>query len=268
MFERRDLPQSLQSVRTAHAPGAVVLDAARDFETLDPAVAESLGPVVDGLDPAPYPADWLPPDAPQELVGYADAEFVVGLPGDGGVVWTTQTVPPTVIVKPRLQGSPDAFVDFLLAEAMVEAGLAVPERFLGFFGDRYRELAAAVPLDPADTYQLAAALYDAHVGLRTRGVFAGWADDLPRLHEAWREAGEHLAPRLDALAREMATGRTEFAAAAELACNAIKHDLDLPPPFAALDTAAYREYGADYAVEWAARTGETLGDGPADAEDG
>jgi hypothetical protein len=52
----------------------------------------------------------------------------------------------------------------------------------------------------------------------------------------------------------VATGETSFAAAAELACSAVKHGIDLPTPFGALDTAAYRHHGADYAVEWIERT--------------
>jgi hypothetical protein len=38
----------------------------------------------------------------------------------------------------------------------------------------------------------------------------------------------------------------------------VKHDLDLPAPFSALDTAAYRDHGADYAVRWANKTFEKL----------
>lgn len=266
MFDQRNLPATLEAVRVEHAPGALVVDAARDFETLDPAVAESIGPMVDGIDPTAYPSDWLPEEAPAELYRFADTAFVIGLPGDGGVVWTNQTDPPTVFLKPRLQGSPDAFVDFLLAEALVEAGLGVPERFIEFSGNSYRELAAAVPLAPGGTYQLAVALYDAYVGLRTRDIFEGWADDVPELHAAWREAGGHLEPRLEVLPREVAAGRTDIADAAELACNAVKHDLTLPPPFAALDTPAYRDHGAPYAVEWATRTVGTFDD-PVSTED-
>jgi hypothetical protein len=52
----------------------------------------------------------------------------------------------------------------------------------------------------------------------------------------------------------VATGETSFAAAAELACSAVKHAVDPPTPFGALDTAAYRHHGAEYAVEWIERT--------------
>jgi len=277
MFSKRDLPADLEAVREAHAPEAVVLDCERDFETLPPDTAETLGLFVDRLDPASFPESWLPDDAPELLARYASETYTVGLPGDGGVTWTGQTTPPTVIVKARTTGSPEAFLDFLVAEALVEAGLAaddstdrddglagrgggpvLPESFLEFFGEHYRELADATTLSPADTYQLAVALYDAYRGLHTRETFEAWADDHPRLHEAWRDAGERLQPRLDSLAREVATDRTAFPAAAELACSGVKHGCDLPTPFGALDTAAYRESGPEYAVVWARKTFEKL----------
>ncbi|HET7323532.1 MAG TPA: hypothetical protein VFJ06_04300, partial [Halococcus sp.] len=106
MFDSRTLSDDLAAVRDEHAPDALVFDTERDFETLDPAVAESLGPLVDALDPTSSPDEWLPPDAPDALVRYASSEFTVGMPGDGGVAWSTQTTPATVFVKPRLSGSP------------------------------------------------------------------------------------------------------------------------------------------------------------------
>jgi hypothetical protein len=260
MFDHRDLSNELAAVRDEHAPDALVLDTERDFETLDPAVAESLGPLCESLDPVSYPAEWLPTDAPEVLTNYASNSFTVGMPGDGGVAWTTQTHPPTVFVKPRLRGSPAPFIDFLVAEALVEVGLDEPEQFLGFFEGRYRDLDAATSLDPAGTYQLATALYDASLGRATRDVFADWDGDRPNLHAAWTDAGERLAPRLDGLPGEIASGETAFPAAAELACNAVKHDIDIPTPFGALDTRAYREYGPDYAVEWASKTFAELDD--------
>lgn len=268
MFEERDLAGELAALREAHAPGALVLDTDRDFETLDPAVAEQLGLRADTLDPLEYDPAWVPDDAPEILSRLAAGTFTVGAPGDGGVAWTRQTKPPTVLIKPRLAGSPDSFVDFLVATALVEAGTDLPEHFLGFFGASYRELAAATPLDSADTYQLANALYDAYVGLHTRETFAGWADTRPTLHAAWADAGERLQPRLDGLAREVATGETSFATAAELACAAVRHrakhdeaEFGLPPlpaPFAALDTSAYAHHGPSYAVQWAETTFEKL----------
>jgi hypothetical protein len=271
MFERRTLSSELVAVRETHAPGALVLDVAGEFEILPPELAENLGPMVDRFDPLTYPGEWVPADAPEELHRLAGGEFTIGMPGDGGVAWTRQTDPPTVLVKPRLEGSPEAFVSFLVAEALVEAGTGLSEHFLGFFEDRYAGLAAATPLSPSDTYQLANAVYDAYVGLHTRQTFQSWAQDgepaaandasRTSLHDAGVDAGERLEPRLSGLAREVATGETSFAAAAELACSAVKHGIDPPTPFGALDTAAYRHHGPDYAVEWVERTlAELYGD--------
>ncbi|MEF8851282.1 MAG: hypothetical protein V5A44_02005 [Haloarculaceae archaeon] len=259
-FTDRDLSPPLATVRDDHAPGALVLDSDRDFETLPGARAEDLGLLVDALDPVSYPASWLPPDAPELLVRYASEEFTVGAPGDGGVAWTRQTDPPVVLVKPRLAGSPDPFVDFLVAEALVQVGLDLPEQFLGFFEAGYRDLAATVAdrLDPVETYQLAAALYDAYLGLHTRETFAAWEDDHPALFDAWVDAGDRLEPRLSALPSDLATGDTAFGDAAELACAAVKHGTEPPTPFGALDSPAYREYGADYALQWAEKTFEKL----------
>jgi hypothetical protein len=267
VFEPRPLSPDLETVRGAYAPDAAVLDCVRDFETLEPAAAEQLGLIADQLDPFAAPDEWLPADAPEVLRRYASDEFTVGLPGDGGVAWTRQTVPPTVIVKPRLEGSPDSFVDFLVAEALVETDMAPAESFLGFFGEHYPELAAATPLSPADTYQLATALDTAYVGRLTRPVFEAWGEtnggdsdhpQLPALHDAWVDAGERLQPRLDGLSGEVAHGETGFAAAAELACAALKHGLDLPDPFTALDTGAYGRNGPAFAVRWAERTFDAL----------
>jgi len=293
MFSERALSAPVETVRERHAPDALVLDTESDFETLDPAVAEDLGLLVDRLEPHRYPAAWLPDDAPALLSQYASSDFTIGAPGDGSVVWTRQTEPATVLVKPRIEGSPNAFVDFLLADAFVELGLDVtvpgveedgvdaggpgsppptsppPEHFLGFFREHYPDLANATPLDPAGTYQLAAALYDAWLGLHTRDVFAEWVgadgeggkgadDDLAHLGDAWQDAGDRLEGRLDGLAGEVARGETDFPDAAELACAAVKHALELPAPYAALDTEAYRNRGAPFAVKWAEKTFEAL----------
>jgi hypothetical protein len=252
MFTERELAGELATLRDEIAPGTLVLDCGEDFELLDPAVAEELLLVTDSVDPLSFPTEWLPPDAPELLARFAGDELTVGMPGDGGVAWTRQTDPPCVFVKPRLDGSPDDFVDFLIAEALVEVSLAEPEQFLGFFGGEYPEFAdAARGMGPADTYQLAAALYDAYLGLQTRETFADWAGDYPALHAAWTDAGERLAPRIADLPTEVARGQTSFPAAAELACNAVKHGLELPAPFDALATEAYRDHGAEYAVQWA-----------------
>jgi len=256
MFEERSLSGEVEAVRETHAPDALVLDSGSDFETLDPARAEDLGLLVDALDPLAYPAEWLPEDAPELLRRFASSDFTVGMPGDGSVAWTRQTDPPVAFVKPRVQGSPDDFVDFLVAEALVEIGTGLPEQFLGFFEDRYRDLDAALPFDSGSVYQIAAALYDAYLGLHTREVFAEWGDDHPRLFAAWQDAGERIEPRLEGLPSSMARDETDFADAAEFACAAVKHGLELPAPFAALDTAAYRDHGAEYAVKWAEKTFE------------
>lgn len=267
MFDERTLSGDLAAVRDEHAPGAVVFDVERDFETLDPAVAEQLGLRATSLEPLEYDPTWVPDDAPEVLHRLASGTFTIGVPGDGGVAWTRQTVPPSVFVKPRLEGSPSGFIDFLIATALVEtgtelSGIPLPETFLGFFGETYPELAAATPLSPADTYQLANALYEGYKGLATRETFVGWADDHPELHAEWVDAGERLEPRLDGLSREVATGETSFAAAAELACSAIRHidksenteTVTIPAPFAALNTTAYAHHGPSYAVRWAEKT--------------
>ena len=258
MFEERTLSPPVAAVRERHVPDAVVLDAATDFETLPPAQAENLGLLVDSLHPTTYSTEWLPEDAPELLYRLAGTEFTIGAPGDGSVVWTHQTDPPVVVVKPRVEGSPTEFVDFLVAEALVETGLDQPEHFLGFFREQYRELDAAVSLDPNATYQIAAALYDGWLGLQTRETFGTWLDEEPELGAAWQDAGTRLEQRIGGLSREVALGRTDFADATELACSALKHALELPPPFSALDAKAYRDRGAPYAVKWAEKTFEQL----------
>jgi hypothetical protein len=256
MFTERSLSPAVAAVREAYAPEVIVLDVDRDFETLPPAVAEDLGLLAERLDPASYPVDWLPETAPTALEQYASSAFTIGMPGDGTVVWTRQTEPPAVLLKQRAQGTPDGFLDFLIAEALVKIGCGVPEHFLPFFGDRYAELSSVLGLGPADIYQLAAALFDGWVGLQTREEFASWEDsaEYEPLYETWVDAGQRLEPRLNDLSRSVAYGEMSFPEATEYACSAIKHGLELPTPFGTLDTDAYREYGADYAVTWAEKT--------------
>lgn len=260
MFTEYSLTGALSAVHAAYTPEALVLNCDRDFESLDPAVAEELLLVTDGLDQISYDGAWLPTTAPEVLQAYVGGDLTIGMPGDGGVAWTHQTEPPCVFVKPRLETSPDAFVSFLIAEALVETSLDEPEHFLGFFAERYPEFVTATEghLDANARYQLAAAVYTAYLGLQTRTEFADWANDYPELYAAWDGAGQRLQPRLEDLPSEIAQGQTEFTAAAELACNGIKHGLDLPAPFAALDTDAYLEHGADYAVQWAETTFEKM----------
>ena len=258
MFDRRDLDDDIAAVRDEHAPDAVVLDVAADFETVPPAAAEDLGLFADGLTPTSYPAEWLPDDAPSALVAYAGPDFTVGMPGDGTVVWTRQTTPPTVLVKKRAEGTPAGFRRFLLSEAFVQIGTGAPEHFLPFFADAYPDLDAAVPLGPGDVYQIAAALYDAWMGLQTRESFRAWDETSPRLFDAWADAGSRLEGRLSTLPGAVARGGTSFAEATEYACSAVKHGLELPAPFAALDTGAFVEYGPEYGVQWAQKTFEKL----------
>lgn len=261
MFTERDLSGELAAVRESYAPGALVLDCDRDFQTLPVEHRDDLALLTDGIGAHEYSADWLPEDAPEILYRLASGDLVVGSPGDGAVAWTTQTDPPVVFVKARIEGTPDAFADFLVAEALVEAGLELPEQFLGFFGDEYRAFDAAVDADPTAVYQLAAACCDAYRGLHTREAFETWGDDYPGLHDAWQDAGNRLTGRLDGLSTEIARGETSFSDAAELACSAVKHDVDVPTPFAALDTLSYRRHGAEYAVKWAQKVFDAPEDG-------
>jgi hypothetical protein len=260
MFSQRTLSPPVERLHREITPEALVLDVGRDFETLPPAVAEELGLLVDSLDPVAYPESWLPANAPAQLDAYAGAQFTIGLPGDGTVVWTRQTDPPTVLVKARAETTPEGFRSFLIAAALVEIDEGVPESFFPFFGERFKDLDAALGLGGADTYQFAMALYDAWVGLHTRERFRAWEGEHDELHDAWVDAGERLVGRIDDLPGEVARGETAFPAATELACSAIKHGLDLPAPFAALDTLAYREHGAEYAVQWAEKTMDALGE--------
>ena len=257
MFSERALPDSLVDVRASHAPDALVLDCERNFETLPPAQAEQLGLVVDALDPVSFSDDRLPPDAPEVLERYAGPDLTIGMPENGSVAWTRQTDPPVVLCKPRLDESPAGFRAFLLAEALVEVGLDEPEHFLGFFDHRYPEFAAGGDplLGPVESYQVAAACYDAYLGMQTRERFADWEGDL---FAAWVDAGERLEGRLGELSQDVARGGTSFADAAELACSAVKHAGDLPTPFDALDTPVYLDHGPDYAVEWLDRTVDAL----------
>ena len=258
MFERRSLSPAVEAIRTGYASDTIILECERDFELLPTERAEGLGGFVDRLEPASYPASWLPSDAPQVLVRYAGAEFTVGLPGDGSVVWTRQTEPSVILVKPRIEGSPTSFVDFLIADALVELGCDLPESFVPFFEDGYRELDEAIPLDANSTYQIAVALHDGWCGLQTREEFAEWKSTHPELWEAWYDAGSRLEDRVESLPREVARGNTDFADATELACSAIKHAIELPAPFAALDTQSFRDHGAPYAIRWAEKTFEAL----------
>ena len=183
---------------------------------------------------------------------------VVGDQFQAGRITGLQVEAEPVQAQARAEGTPAEFLDFLIAEALVQIGADVPEHCLPFFGERYRDLAAVGDLGPSETYQLAVALYEAWVGLQTREVFRDWAGEQDRLHAAWADAGSRLTDRLSDLAGAVARGEMTFVAATEFACSAVKHDLDLPAPFSALDTQAYRDHGPDYAVRWAEKTFEKL----------
>jgi len=281
MFSTRDLPADVSAVRDAHAPGSPVIDVDAEFETLPPAAAEDLGLFVDSLAPASSPATWLPETVPDPLRRYVGNAFTVGLPGAGTVVRTTQTTPQALLCKRRAEQTPDDFLAFLIADRLVQVGVEpatealgaptatgerLPETFVPFFGPLYTDLdeairghtsaAGDVPprFGPADVFQIAAALFEAWVGLHTRPTFTSWEEDHPRLFAAWVDAGDRLAGRLSALSGEVAHGETDFASATEYACSAVRHGLELPAPFAALDTTAYRDRGAPYAVKWAEKT--------------
>jgi hypothetical protein len=265
MFEQRELGAAVTAVRAEHSPDALVLECDSDFETLPPAQAEELGVLVDAFDPTTFPEEWLPPDAPAVLKRYAGETFTIGAPGDGSITWTRQTEPPVVLVKPRVDGSPEPFVEFLIAEALVELGLdthppteGVPEHFLGFFREEYPEFDEAVALGPNATYQVAAALYEGWLGLHSRSIFADWPETRSQLGMAWRDAGTRIEPRIDEFASAVATGELDLPEATELACNGIKHGLDLPAPFTALNTDDYRTRSAPYAVAWAEKTFDAL----------
>jgi len=291
MFSSRTLDADLEAVRDAHAPGSPVIDVSTDFRTLPPEAAEDLGLFVDGLSPASFPVEWLPENTPELLRTYAGPAFTIGLPGDGTVLRTTQTDPHSILVKHRAEGTPDDFLAFLIADRLVQIGIDpapgslpvnsqsrsddlsashLPESFLPFFGERYRDLDTAIRRPdpktgdsttghgPDDVFQVATALFDAWVGLYTRDVFASWDETYPRLFDAWTDAGNRLDGRLDDLIGEVVRGQTNFASATEYACSAVRHGLDLPAPFAALDTAAYRDRGAPYAVRWAEKTFDSM----------
>lgn len=260
MFDERALSPPLERVRERHAPETIVLDCASDFDTLPSEALDDLALLTDSISPTSHPDEWLPDSAPAVLRRYAGSDLVVGTPGAGSVAWTTQTEPPICLVKARVQGVPETFVEFLIAEALVEVGLGLPEQFLGFFGERYPDLDRVLPLQGNGTYRMASALYAGWRGLHTREVFADWEEEEPELHEAWTDAGRRLEPRLSELPALVANDELDFLEATEFASGAMKHGLDLPAPFGALDTYAHREHGAEFAIRWAERTFEGLFD--------
>jgi hypothetical protein len=258
MFEERSLSPALSRVREEYTADALVLDCEGDFQSLPPEALDDLALITDSISPVSYPNEWLPEDAPETLRRYAGSDFMIGTPGDGSITWSSQTTPPICFVKARVEGVPEGFVSFLIAESLVEIGLDLPETFLEFFGERYPELTRVTSLDPNSVYQIGNALYIGWCGLHTREVFADWETDEPELHAAWMDAGERLEGRVNELPKLVARNELDFAEATELACGAIKHGLDLPAPFGALDTKAYGNHGAPFAVRWAEKTFEAI----------
>ena len=258
MFHPYGLREDLDDLRNELAPSTQILECDREFESMPEDWIYELAFVTDSIAPVTYPADWIPENAPSALDRYADTEPAIGLPGDGGVTWTANTDPSLVIVKPRLTGAPEDFRDFLVAEAILQLSLDHPETAIEFFGESYPALQTATNDNVDLTFRLAVSLFDGWQGLETREQFRKWADRYPRLHDAWADAGEQLQPRIDSLPMLLSNRSLRFGEATELACSAIKHDLDLPSPFAALDVAAYRERGSEFAVRWTERTLEQL----------
>lgn len=251
MFSEHELPSDLDAVRATYAPGSRVYACDREFETLDVQWLDDLASRVNEIEPLVYPAAWVPETAPSILERLTRSDLVIGFPEHGSVTWTRQTTPAVVLIRPRGRNSPADFLDFLIAEAFVQIDRAPVEHFLGFFEDQYLDIAALC--SPSEAYQLGAALYTAYVGLDTFEECTGWDEHHPRLFNAWQDAGDRLAPRLADLPAAVNRGDTAFADAVEYACSAVKHDLTVPSPFGALDSLAYREYGAEYAVQWIRR---------------
>lgn len=253
MFAARDLSDDLAALRDEHAPSARVVETEQEFETMPTDWLFELAIVTDELQPLAYPADWLPDDATSAARRTTDRDPAIGMPDDGSVTWTRQTEPPMVFIKPRAAGLPDEFCDFLIGEALVELGAAYPETPVCFFRERYRSVQSAVG-SPTVAYQLAAALRTGWIGRETRTIFTEWADPYPGLHAGWVDAGDRLRDRVESIPTLLNTGEIAFGDATELACSAIKHDLALPAPFAAIDVEAYSEQGPEFAERWIEET--------------
>lgn len=258
MFHPYGLRDDLQELRDDLAAEVEILECDREFEAMPEDWVYELAFITESIDPVAYPGSWIPPNAPSAMGRYTRADPAIGLPGDGGVTWTVQTDPPLIFVKPRLTGAPEDFRDFLVAEAILQLSLEHPETAIAFFGESYPSLQEAAGDDPDLAFRLAVSLFDAWKGLETREQFRTWDGSYPRLHRAWADAGEQLQPRIDALPRLLSDGSLRFGEATELACSAIKHDLDLPSPFGALDVEAFRERGASFAVRWTETTVDQL----------
>ena len=254
MFSTYRLTGDGAALKEAVAPDLLVLTSEQEFETMPTDWLFELALVTDDIETTSYQEAWIPATAPRALQQLTGNDPVIGAAGDGGVTWTRQTDPPIVFLKPRTEGIPEAFLEFLVAEAMLDVVLSHPEHPLDFFAADYPLLQEAVGGDPGLAHRLSGALTEAWCGLGRRERFRAWDDAYPSLYAAWRDAGERLAGRIQTLPSELASGSLGFAAATELACSAIKHDIRLPQPFDALDVAAYREHGSSFAIRWTERT--------------
>lgn len=249
MFTRRDLPDDLADIRTEHAARARVLETDREFETMPQDWIYDLAMITEDIQALRHPTSWVPDDAPAALQRTTGRNPAIGLPTDGTVAWTRQTDPPLVFVKPRAEGLPAGFRDFLIAEALLEVGIQAPETPICFFRDEYPAVHGVFD-DPQDAFQSAAALTTAWIGGQTRETFLTWAETSPRLYDVWEDAGSRLRGRIEELDSLIASGQLRMPDATELACSAIKHDLALPAPFDALDVEAYIEQGAPFGRRW------------------
>lgn len=253
MFTRRDLPSDLDALRSAHAEDAYILNCDREFETMPSDWVYDLALITDDVTPLGHPDSWIPSDVPASIQRLRGRDLAIGMPTDGSVAWTRQTDPPAIFVKPRAAGIPDDFRDFLIAEAIVEVGMEVPETPLCFFEGEYGAVHDHVG-DPQEAFQIAAALRVAWIGLHARERFRGWTETYPRLGEAWADAGARLESRVTELDTLVGANRMSMANATELACSALKHDISLPAPFDALDVDAFADQGAPFARRWVERT--------------
>ncbi len=249
MFSERTLPDALERLRDEHAAGCLVLQCEQEFETMPAEWVYDLALVTEDIRPLSHPAAWIPEDAIPAIERTAGVDPAIGMPDDGSVTWTRQSEPPLVLVKPRASQLPDAFRQFLIAEALVEVGMGVPETPVCFFEERFPEVHAIMD-EPTAAFQVAAALRRAWIGRQTRNVFSAWDGAYPSLQQAWQDAGDRLAGRVEDIPTLLAENELAFAEATELACNAVKHGIALPAPFDALDVEAYVDQGAPYALRW------------------
>lgn len=253
MFDALSLTEELATLRDDVAPAVRVVETEQEFETMPTEWLFELALITDDLHPLAHPDTWVPAEALPAARRTTERDPTIGMPDDGSVSWTRQTDPSMVFVKPRASGLPETFRDLLIGEALIEVSGDYPETPVCFFQDAYRSVQEAVG-SPTVAFQLAAALRTGWIGRETRDVFQGWESSYPALYDGWVDAGERLEGRVNELSALMAADELSIADATELACNAIKHDIPLPAPFAAIDVDAYTEQGAPFARRWIEET--------------